>query len=91
VIYGVPSFITIVNNTTYPVISVYDDDECICEGVLKNSVSEKITIKSGTVRLKIKENREKVFEDLWLSLTRNDNYCLIIKNSKSIFLDLSKH
>ena len=86
-----PSFITIINNTTYPIISVYNDDECICEGILKNAAGERVSVKSGTVRLKIRENREKIFEDLWLPLTRNDNYCLIIKNSKSIFLNLSKH
>ncbi len=80
------SYISFINNTSYPVISVYSDDNLITDTLLRNSESDKFPIKSGTVDLLLKENRNKPFQKLWVSLYPDSTYTLIIKNTYSFFV-----
>ena len=82
----VKSYITFINNTSFPVISVYSDNKLVVENILKNSSSEKITFDDGSIDLIIKDNREKTFQSLCISLCAQKEYVLIIKNRKSILI-----
>lgn len=74
------AYVTFVNKSVYPAVSVYSDGFLIDDLVLKNTPSREYAVESGTVGFSVRENRNKEFLDLWLSLYPMRSYKLIIKN-----------
>ena len=83
------SYIKFFNDTSHPVISVYEGDFLIADCILKNSSSDTIKINYGSLDLTFRDNREKVFLRLWVSLFDDTEHMLVVKNDKS-FLSKSK-
>lgn len=75
------SGICFINKTTYPVISVYKDEMILADEILNGAETKIYDIESGSVELNIKENHQKVFMYLWISLYPETEYELIIKNN----------
>ena len=78
-----PSYVTFVNKSAYPAVSVYSDDLPIDDMILKNTSSKQYELESGTVGFSVRENRNKEFLNLWLSLYPMRCYKLIIKNNSA--------
>ena len=77
------SYVTFVNKSAYPAVSVYYDGFPIDDMILKNASSEEYAVESGTVGFSVRENHNKEFLNLWLSLYPMRSYKLIIKNHRA--------
>lgn len=80
------TYLSFINNTSYPLISVYLDDELITDMILKNCQSEKFRVLDGSHELEFFENRNKNFQSLYFSVLPEKNHTVVIKNDKSFFI-----
>lgn len=76
-----PSYISFTNKTTYPVISVYSDEELVADAVTKGTKTKLFATNSGTVEFTVREHLEKNLYSVWIPLYPNKSYNLIIKNN----------
>ncbi|MCX7714649.1 MAG: DUF4397 domain-containing protein [Clostridia bacterium] len=81
------SFIRFINNSDYCAICVLNDDSVLFSDILQGQITPYAIVSEGTRNVLVKQNNDKDFLSLKLSLEKNVYYTLVIDNIKIAMIE----
>lgn len=80
------SYISFINNTEYPFVSVYDDSRVLADCIQRRQKSRFFVEDAGSVTITVKDNRNNIFLDIYMSLYPNEFYIINICDGFAEFI-----
>ena len=79
------SFLKIVNRTSYPAISVEDDDRLLAGQILSGEASPTFTLSAGSLSLLIRQHTGRPFLSIWMAMPPDTQKILVIEDETAFF------
>lgn len=79
------SFLKILNHTSYPAISVEEDDRLVAGQVLNGDTSPTLTLSAGSLSLLIRQHTGRPFLSIWLAMPPDTQKILVIEDETAFF------
>lgn len=79
------SFLKIINNTSYPAITVEEDDRLLAGQILSGETSPVFTLSAGSLSLLVRQHTNRPFLSIWMAMPPDTQKTLVIEDETAFF------